>query len=216
MATLDLCRQTFAKVSAYFMYLVPGLSFQERTLRYAERRWGVNILRIPGPALSLAFGAGDYAFPNEERLATPALSIADIEAHVREALGVEWIATGERKQDSLPRRGMLSACKGIDEERQHIYPLADWTNRDVCAYLKMRQIPMPPDYRLWGYSFGWFREEALVKIKQVFPDDYARILEVFPLAESVVKRAEFRERRQQVSDVHNGAGAPEPPTERAI
>lgn len=205
LATLDLCKTAFANVSAYFMYLVPGLSFQEQMLGYLERRYEVKILRVPGVGLSIGMRYANFAMHNQFRLDTPELSILDVENYVRQETGCEWIATGERKQDSLQRRGMLSACNGIDETRKRIYPLSDWTGPNVVSYLKLRQVPLPSDYRLWGRSFGWFSEPAVVAIKREYPSDYAKILEVFPFVEAVAARAEFRERRaqEQVSDLQS-------------
>lgn len=193
--TLDLCHEYFRKVHAFFMFMVPGLSFQERTLGYAERRWGVKIERLPHWQLGDMFRSGSLAFENVARLSVPSLTITDIEEYMRGLTGARWIVTGERKQESLQRRGMLTKYNGIWAEKGHIYPLADWTGPNVSAYLNMRHIPLPPDYQLWGGSFGQFHEREMLAIREHFPADYARILEVFPFAEAVVKRADFRAER---------------------
>lgn len=44
---LDLCMRYFQNVKPYFMYLVPGLEFQEDMLRRYEARYGVEITRLP-------------------------------------------------------------------------------------------------------------------------------------------------------------------------
>lgn len=36
--TLDLCCRYFKRVSAFFMYQVPDLSFQEATINFAEKK----------------------------------------------------------------------------------------------------------------------------------------------------------------------------------
>lgn len=50
--SLDLCARYFKRVEAYFMYYVPGLSFQERMLEWAENRYGISIYRLPHFELS--------------------------------------------------------------------------------------------------------------------------------------------------------------------
>ena len=44
--TLDLCSRYFKNIKAFFMYIVPDLSFQERTLEWYEKRYQIEIMRI--------------------------------------------------------------------------------------------------------------------------------------------------------------------------
>ena len=53
--TLDLCTRFFDKVYAFFMYQVPNLSFQERTIQHYEKRYGIEVLRIPHFETSVFF-----------------------------------------------------------------------------------------------------------------------------------------------------------------
>ena len=50
--TLDLCMKYFKNVVPYFMYLVKGLEFQEKTIRYYENKYDVEMLRVPHFMLS--------------------------------------------------------------------------------------------------------------------------------------------------------------------
>ena len=45
--TLDLCFKYFKKVVPFFLYIVPGLSFQERQLQWYENRYQTEIIRLP-------------------------------------------------------------------------------------------------------------------------------------------------------------------------
>lgn len=42
--TLDLCKKYFKTVQPFFMYLVPGLKFQEEALAKYERHYDVDII----------------------------------------------------------------------------------------------------------------------------------------------------------------------------
>ena len=45
--TLDLCFRYFKNVRAFFMYICPDLSFQERTLEWYEKKYQTDIIRLP-------------------------------------------------------------------------------------------------------------------------------------------------------------------------
>lgn len=77
---LDLCCRYFGTVHAYFMYLVPGLSFQEAQLRWYEQRYGLQIHRVPHPMLSSwlkwgVFRKQNFDVPEIDKLAD--LNLAD-------------------------------------------------------------------------------------------------------------------------------------------
>jgi phosphoadenosine phosphosulfate reductase len=119
------------------------------------------------------------------------LSVKDIDEHVREQSGFEWIISGEKAHDSIVRRAMLKKCRGVDERRKRCFPLTAWSTSTVFNYVKRNKIFLPSDYGMFGNSFGKLWYEELSQIKKHYPDDYQKILEVFPYAESAIKRFEF-------------------------
>lgn len=193
-ATLDLCHRHFSRVAAYFMYIVPGLSFQEQYLGYLERRYKpLEIIRLPHWMLSGWFRSNLFRHPTKQANKTPRVRIGDVEAFVRRKTGVEWFATGEKTSDSLERNAQIRPCGGINEQRRRVWPIAFWSQRDVAAYCERRGILRAPDYRVMpdGRSFGSLWVEQIAAIKRHFPDDYAKIREVFPLVDAQILRAEF-------------------------
>lgn len=151
---LDLCRRYIpnARLACFFQYIVPELGFQERYLAYLERRYSVDILRLPHWMLSTMYRNSVLRFGSKESWECPKLTIVDIENDVRARSGVWYIATGQKKSDSLQRRGMISANGAIDEKTGRAMPLAEWTNRTVYAYIRRYNIPLPPDYSMFGHS----------------------------------------------------------------
>lgn len=188
--TLDLLASSMDRVEAFFMYLVPGLSFQGKYLAYLERRYEMKIHRLPHWQLGMMLATGSY-----RRMRAPdirRLTVTDVENVMRDVTGIDWIAGGHRADESLSRRRMIQSVRGIDEKNRRVFPIAFWKSSTVYNYLKRKKILFPPDYAINGASFGSLNAKHLRAIKTRFPSDYRKILEVFPYAEAIIKREEFR------------------------
>lgn len=190
--TLDLCCKNFKHVTAFFMYLVEGLSFQEQYISMCERKYGITIYRIPHWQLSNFYQTSTYRPDSKKSIKTPTVKISDVDYFIRNTANVLWIASGEKACDSVERNGMIRSCHGIDIKRNRFYPIAYFTDPVIYNYMKINRLPLPPDYGLFGRSFGRLHEEELFGIKSKYPEDYNKIIKVFPYAESAIKRAEYR------------------------
>jgi len=194
-ATLDLCVQHFREVRAYFMYLVPGLSFQEKYLSYHERRYGIKVLRVPSFNLSYMYRHSVFRHPTKAATKIRVVTMRDTDNYVRKQTGLEWIATGERCRDSLERNAQIKRVNGINAQRRRFWPIGFWSDGHVHAYLKQRGIALSAEYSTdLKLSFGslWYRE--LKAVRDRFPADYERIVKFFPLVPAQMKRYEDRER----------------------
>jgi len=194
-ATLDVCSRHFLNVHAYFMYLVKGLEFQEKYLCYLEGKYGISIMRIPHWNLSAMFKYGWLRNHSESMMSVPLIKLIDAESYVKEKLSCEWIAYGHRAQESLERNAMLKKNGGIDLKGKRVYPLTFWSKKHVVKYLDKNKIPLAPEYRFLGRSFGAFLEPQLLVIKQHWPNDSDKIKEVFPYVEAIIKRKEFTDKQ---------------------
>ena len=178
------------------MYVVPGLEFQESYLRYAERRWDLKIHRLPHFGIARLFRFTVFRAATALSKSCPLMPVSAIHNEARRLTGLDWIAGGERKSDGPKRRRWLSFHKGINIKSRLFYPIADWNDRQAFAYLKMHKIPLPPDYRTMPQSFSTaLTPKSLRPIRDLYPADWRKILEVFPDAEAVLKREEYREAR---------------------
>jgi phosphoadenosine phosphosulfate reductase len=191
LALLDLCAQRFQRIEAFWLYWIKNLSFQEAVLEWAENRYHLKIYRLPHFGLPAVMDNQLLTWARASQRYLGRFTPRQLDDHVRRHFGLSWIASGEKKCDSLQRRGMLSQAGEWDEKRQHYYALANWSNRAVWAYLHSRRIPIPSEYLCLKRSFGGFRGEDLEAIAQQYPNDYARILEVFPNAEAIRKHWQF-------------------------
>ena len=62
---LDFAYKHFNHVYPFFMYLVPGLEFQERDLRRYEQQYDTKIIRVPHFENSEFFRYGSFREPDE-------------------------------------------------------------------------------------------------------------------------------------------------------
>lgn len=185
--TLDLCARYFKTVHVFFMYLVPGLSFQEAVLRWAEERYGLEIRRVPHFMLSEWLAAGSF---RKMDLDCPIVSVRDIYHHVRLQNETWWIAAGERQADSIVRRAMMKKSGSVDEARGRVYPVAHFRKHDVLAYIKRHRLKVAPEARFLGHSFRSLMPEEMFRVRQYYPADFERIRRWFPFVEASVAQYE--------------------------
>lgn len=197
-ACLDLCAKHFDRVVPFFMYVVKGLSFQEVYLRHIERRYDVEILRLPHWQLGQIINSSSFMHHSAANKKAPrSVSGRDVEMKLRKETGLTWVVSGETTDESLQRNGMIKSCNSICTKRGHIYAIGHWRRKDVEGYLSDNDIPLPPEYSvtLDKRSFGGLRMEQIAPIKERFPSDYEKIKRQFPLVDAQVARwnAEHRE-----------------------
>lgn len=178
---LDLCKQFFPHVSGFFMYYIKGLEFQEKILRHYERRYDIEIKRIPHFELSEFLRYGTLRQPDFD---VPIISTKDVYDYARELTGIWWIACGERITDSIIRRAMIKHSGTIDEQRGRIYPIAYWRKSEVLYYVKTKKLRLSLETKTVGFSFASLMPQEMQKIKEHFPQDYEKIKSWFPLVEA--------------------------------
>jgi len=193
---LDLSVKFYKKVKAFFMYLVKDLEFQEKYFDYIEKRYNIEIIRVPHFTLSDFYRRGTFRSADWN---SQIVSVKDIYNYVRNETGIYWIAGGERIYDSFVRRAMIKKSGTIDNARGRIFPIAYWKKSDIMRYIKMRRIKLTPEYKKLGYSFRSLEAQDLVIIKKYFAKDYEKIKQNFPLVDMELKRYETK----QISKLQN-------------
>lgn len=183
----DLCFRYFKNVKMFFMYICPDLSFQEKTLEWYEKKYQTEIIRIPHMDVCEFYHYGSFRPPD---WTFPIVSINDIYHYVRLQTDIWWIAAGERIDDSIVRRAMMKKSGSIDTQRGRLYPISAWRKKDVMAYIKYHGLYLGQDSRKLGFSFCSLWGKELSMLKENFPDDYRKIIKLYPFAEAGVKRWE--------------------------
>lgn len=196
MATWQALREAGANiVAAVHLYLVPGMSFIERHLARVESCFGMPVERWPHPQLNRMLRKGLFQ-PPERYHAYRGLArwtMLDMDRALRRRWPGAWQALGNRIADNLNRRvAEKNHGSSWNPKRGVVWPIYGWSNALVVDAIRRSGLPLPVDYRMFGRSFDGLNYQYIAPIKRYFPDDYAKLLEWFPLAD-----CEFTRRARQ-------------------
>lgn len=189
-ALMDLCYPRFKRVVCVFMYVVPGLRHLKRYISFLKTRYpDVEIIQTKHYALynyeNIGFMGCDVTEGQRQ------WRLRDIASMVCQAKGIEWSVYGFKQTDSLQRRLMLRGYdqNGIEWDMKKAYPLSEYTNKEVLAYIKAKNLKEPENYGDIARSIGtdiaspiylrWLRDN--------YPDDYQRVLNKFPLCRTIIE-----------------------------
>jgi phosphoadenosine phosphosulfate reductase len=163
-----------------FMYYCPGLSYEETILTYYEKRYGTKITRIAHP---------DVAYLVNTRTKGKKIRVANVEKVLKVDHGAEWVAWGFRKDESLQRRGQLTMAKnGIDWKYRKLFPLTEWSKKHTQQYVHDKKLLLPVEYRLGFRDLNTFKGDSLLYIYNSYPEDYNRIIQIYPDVEGELRR----------------------------
>lgn len=181
---LDKVYGKFDRIVCVFMYFVKDLEHVERWVRWAKAQYkGIEIIQIPHFSLTYVKRSGLYCTPTpNQRL----LSLSDICKAVRKKLGIEYVFLGMKKADSMNRRLMMMTYDEFYENNGMVYPLAEWTNKEVLSYMKQRNLPQPVLYGKAASNGIGFNLDCFMWMYNNFPRDLLKVLEAFPLSERML------------------------------
>lgn len=165
-----------------FMYYCPDMSFDEKILQYYEKRYSIKIERIPH---------FDVSYMLNDNKKHKKLKMSDSEKLIKKEYELLYLAFGYRKDESLQRRGMLSNLPyNIDAKYKRIYPLADWSKKHVEKYVKSKKLVLPAEYAYGYRDINTFKGSSILYIYNNYPDDYKKIIKMFPDVEGELMRAQ--------------------------
>ena len=185
LVTLDMIYPKFERIVCVFMYFVPHLEHIDRWVNWVQTRYPkVEFLQVPHWNLSYILRAGLYCVPNPK---VKLIKLADVVKAVRLKTGIDIALLGMKKADGMNRRLMLKGYEG--ESYIHngcAYPLADWTQKDVLAYMKQARLPEPIRYSLKASSGTGFNIECFLWLRENYPQDLQKIYKTFPMSERIL------------------------------
>ena len=185
LVTLDLVYPLFRRVVCVFMYFVPHLEHIERWVNWVKARYPkVEFMQVPHWILSYILRGGLYCVPNPN---VKLIKLADVIKAVRLKTGIGYACLGMKKADGMNRRLML---KGYAENEYInngiVYPLANWTQKDVLSYMKQHGLPEPVRYSLKASSGTGFNIDCFLWLREHFPEDLQKIYKTFPMSERIL------------------------------
>ena len=195
-ALLDMLAKEFEHVICYYMYLIPCLDHVQPYISWAATHYrNVEVRQIEHFQMDY-FKKGGYFCDADPRYKLPKINpnalrvrkIGDIEQWVREQTGIKFAFSGMKGVDGYMKRMRLKrfAHTGYITEKGMVYPLAEWTNKEVLQYISAKNLIKPFVYGD-GVSQGFtITLDVLTLLKAYYPKDYRRTLEVFPYAETLI------------------------------
>ena len=192
------CRRYFKRVIPFYCYLIPDLSFVEKSLAYYERFFNTPIMRCPHPFLYRLLNNLVFQPPERcaviERADLSTFDYSDVYRMLKEDAGVPaatWVATGVRVADNPLRQIAVKQAGAYNQSLGTFMAVYDWKKARVLSEIRAAGVGLPVDYAVWGRSFDGLDWRFLLPLKETFPADYARVLELFPMADLEFARKEF-------------------------
>jgi hypothetical protein len=191
------CRKHFSRVVPFYMYLVPELEFVNRSLAYYEGFFGTRIIRLPHPSLYRMLNRGVFQAPENRDVIVsaklPEFEYGDVYKILRDEnnLPAAYCASGVRAVDSPYRMVSIKMHGAINHKKQQFYPIWDWHKPRLIGTIQNAGVKLPVDYRVFGRSFDGLDYRFMEPMSRVFPADYARVLEYFPLVGAELARRKY-------------------------
>lgn len=182
------------------LYLVPSIEFVDESLKYYEDFFQTTIYNLPHPGLyrwlrNFTFQAPERLRTIEESGLPKKYDYDELFAYIRRKQSLPPVApvgVGVTQNDSPNRRASIKRFGPVNRKRQQFYPIFDWNKARIIQEIDESGVSLPVDYELFGRSWDGLDYRFLKPISERFPADYARILELFPMAEIELLRMEWR------------------------
>ncbi|PJG82687.1 phosphoadenosine phosphosulfate reductase [Caviibacterium pharyngocola] len=190
-------RDKFEEVIPYYLYLVPHLEFVDESIDYYERFFGVKITQLPHTSVPRLLNNFVVQPPQNckviEDAAFPEFDYLDVQKVMCDKFDLPsntLVADGVRAADSPMRRIAINKHGSISFNQLKYHPVWDWKKADLIECFRKHKVKLAQDYKIFGRSFDGIDLRFLYLIKQHFPKDYQKILELYPMADLEIFRWE--------------------------
>lgn len=182
---LDLIYPKFDRIVCVFMYFVEGLKHIERWIKWVKARYPkIELVQVPHWNLTYILRSGMYCVPNPK---VKLLKLADVVKSMQLKYGIYYTFLGMKKADGMNRRLMLKGYEASGYENKGMcYPLADWTQKDILAYMRQKNLPEPVRYGNKASNGIGFNLDCFLWLRKNYPDDLQKIIKAFPMSERIL------------------------------
>lgn len=182
--TLDLMYEYFDEIICVFMYFVKDLNHINKWLDWAKTRYPkIRMVQVPHWNLTYILRSGLFCVPNPK---VKVFKVAHVDESLRLKYGINYTFYGMKKADGLNRRLMLNTYQNSISDTNKVYPLSEWTNREVLAYMKMKKLPEPVRYSKNASGGVGFNLDCFLYLRNNYPQDLEKILNTFPMSEKIL------------------------------
>ena len=191
LVVLDLIYPKFKRIVCVFMYFVKGLEHVDMFARYIQARYPkIEFVEVPHWNLTYVLRGGMYCVPNPD---VKLLKLADVVNTLRIKYEIDYCFLGMKKADGMNRRLMLNGyAENCYENKGLVYPLAEWTQKDVLAYMKMHRLPEPVRYSKNASNGVGFNLDCFLWMRENYPQDLEKIYEVFPFSRRILYEHDYK------------------------
>lgn len=194
----------FEKIVPYYAYGVPGLEFVDNALDYYENVFDTHIIRYPAPTFYRQLRSGTFMPLWHARFTrdldiSPDFNFEDLAEILIEDEGLPedtFVATGIRAVDNMARLAAMKRTGPYSDNLCKFHPIWDWNKNMLMTRIHRSEIMLPPDYLAFGRSFDGIDRRFIGPIKALWPRDYERIKEFFPLIDTVLWREKYARRHR--------------------
>lgn len=185
LVTLDMVYPHFKRIVCVYMYFVKDLEHINRWINWLKNKYPkVEFLQVPHWNLTYIMRAGLFCTPRRD---IKLLKLRDVINSVKRQTGIEYTFLGMKKADGMNRRLMLMGYEQNHFENAGLaYPLANYTQRDILAYMKQKNLPTPVRYGKTASSGCGFGVDFYLWLRKNWPQDLKKVLATFPLSEKIL------------------------------
>ncbi len=192
-------RKYFSDIIPYYMFTHPDIKFINDYLSYCEDWFGVRIIRVPHPSIYRFWC--NFVFQPPDRiekiydLGIKQFDYDDINAVIKFELGLDdnvYQANGVCARDSLNRWSSFKKWGSLNPNRKTFSPIYDWKKARMVQEFRNAKVKLPVDYRLFGRSLDGLDCRFMEPLRNAYPEDYDRAMEIAPFADMDLYRMRFR------------------------
>lgn len=193
---LNMMSPYFKEIVCVFMYMVKDLEHINRYINWAEKKYpNCRFIQTPHYAY---YNNKKHGVNGTYQIKYSEWNLSKINEKIKEQTGIEWTVLGFKKNDSLNRRLMLNSYPDsmTSEAGQKLYPLADWSNKEVLQYIRKNRLIEPLKYGNTGNTRSQGTDvndiSFLLWCRQNYPGDLKKIIEEFPNCERVLFEYDYQ------------------------